>query len=468
MFITTRFSTVLRHSVRDTADAFEQLGWQTHVLIEPDDHHRVTDLAMATAIHTYDPDLVFTLNVLRTHLNGVVPDGLPLVCWVQDHLPKLTSPGVGGTVSRNEFVLTTVAPMYTDIWGYPKRQIIETPKLTRVPQRPASWTSDGPDFCYVSNASQDPARLADATVRAQRDPALRRLTHACVRRMLERYEQGGSLATLGDIGRLLDEQAAPLGIDLSNAAKRSTLVNHLMHPLNNALYRQQVLGWVVELAERAGLSFELYGNGWDKHPRLAPYARGYIGYGAELEDLTRRARINLQIIPSFCLHQRLLDGLVAGGFFLVRSHPSDTLMPQLAAFLTEHAPDDAETVARVRAALDTGRLADFDALMQRARCLSDLGVPINLVTWVRSAIRSGVLVPPAPALPDLDAVSFEDAAGLRRLVERFHGDDSVRADIAARQRAWVEQRLTYAQGMRRVVERMTALLQSNSEAAAAA
>ena len=42
-----------------------------------------------------------------------------------------------------------------------------------------------------------------------------------------------------------------------------------------------------------------------------------------LEDLTRRSRINLQIVPFITLHQRLLDGLVAGGFFLVRDNPAD-------------------------------------------------------------------------------------------------------------------------------------------------
>ena len=49
-------------------------------------------------------------------------------------------------------------------------------------------------------------------------------------------------------------------------------------------------------------------------------------YGPDLEALTRRSKILLQLEPYACYtHQRMLDALLAGGFTLVRSHPINTL-----------------------------------------------------------------------------------------------------------------------------------------------
>ena len=54
------------------------------------------------------------------------------------------------------------------------------------------------------------------------------------------------------------------------------LVGMLTHPLNDALYRQQGLTWAAEAAREQGLHLGLYGNGWEKHPTLAEYARGPV------------------------------------------------------------------------------------------------------------------------------------------------------------------------------------------------
>ena len=45
LLITTRFSTVLQYSTRDTAVGFQQAGWETRILIEPTPYHRVLNFA---------------------------------------------------------------------------------------------------------------------------------------------------------------------------------------------------------------------------------------------------------------------------------------------------------------------------------------------------------------------------------------------------------------------------------------
>ncbi|MEL7089619.1 MAG: hypothetical protein AAGL98_14455, partial [Planctomycetota bacterium] len=307
----------------------------------------------------------------------------------------------------------------------------------------------------VSNASQTRDALLEPFARHA-------LMTLCARAIVAEYDAGRSLPTLWHIGRIVDRLAAEHGLEIS-PDERALAINQLVHPLNNALYRQQALRWVAKIADDKKLRFSIYGHGWDQHPDFARFARGPVAYGPDLEKLTRQSKINLQIVPSFCLHQRLLDGLVAGGFFLVRAHPSDTLMPRLLRQLDDASPDLAaalENAGDDRPALE--------ALMREAQCMTDLGMPIDLVAWLRACQRAELMNTSGVALPGLDRVAFDHEAGLRERIETYLDDDFARADLAEAQRLSVEQRLSYTAGLRRVLARIGRLLAEEQRADPAA
>ncbi|MEM6855803.1 MAG: hypothetical protein AAF593_15450, partial [Planctomycetota bacterium] len=444
LLLTSRFTSVLKYSTADCEQAFARLGWRTRTLIEPSDIHRITQSSIRHALATFKPDLIFTIDQLRSHMKTVIPDRLPFVCWVQDQLSRFTNPEAGASIGPRDFVLSMVGPMYTTQWGYPARQIVEMPKLTRPPVRPEKWVSDGDDLVYVSSASQQPRALVEAMA----NPFLK----ACGEAMIEHYAAGGALPAMGDVGRVVDRLARERG-ETFGPADRALAVNALYHPLNNALYRQQALGWAAVAADDLGLSFSLYGPGWDQHPDFARLARGPVAYGPELEALTRKSKINLQIVPSFCLHQRLLDGLVAGGFFLVRQHPSDTLMPRLLQLIDP----EAQNVTDALEAAGDGR-GELEALFQQAEGLADLGMPIDLVQHIRGCQRAELMNTTGQALPKLDEVSFHDAVSLRKHLETYSEYAALRRRVAAEQRESVEQRLSYTAGLRRTLARIGRLL----------
>ena len=459
LMVTTRFSTVLQHVAGDTAEAFEQHGWETQTLIEPALHHRMCPAAARQALMQFKPDLIFQIDHLRSEWNETFPPALPFVCWIQDHLPNLIKHEAGRSIGQRDFVLTSVPQMYAGQYAYPARQCIATVKLTRVPQRPAHWQSDGADLVYVSRASRPGSKIAEELVELyeQRSPA-RRLLEECCTRLIGMYERGESMSTPWEVGCFVDAVQVETGCHLTDAETRSRLILQLYHPLNDALYRQQALGWVKQAADELELSLEIYGDGWERHEQFAAHARGPVAYGADLEELTRRARINLQIIPSFCLHQRLLDGLVAGGFFLIRRHPSDTLLQELADFLHVRGAGDAESIEAARDLIDTADHDAFDALLDRCRCLSELGQPIDIVQWVQCCCQAGAIVPGREVLPNLDDVSFDDAAGVRQCIEQFTNGHEQRAAIAEAQRRSIEDRLSYTAGIARVLRRIASLI----------
>ncbi len=458
LLLTTRFSTVLQYSTRDAADGFRQLGWDARVLIEPANHHALLPGFIRRALAEFKPDVVFQLDHLRHEHGKMFPANLPFVCWVQDHLANLTDVKAGAAITLRDFVLGANNTMYRDRYGYPARQLVDMPKLTRVPVRPEAWTSGGEDLTYVSNASMTPEDCAASLLKQwPENSPVRLLMAEVMRRMGEIYSRGEILGGPYAVRQLMLAVAEEMKMELHPGPALDGAVSALFDRLNNVLFRQQALHWVADLADEMGLRLALYGGGWEKHPRFGKYARGTIQYGEELEQHTRETKINLQIVPSFCLHQRFLDGLVAGGFFLVREHPADRGMVDLCNFLAAEMPA-AETAQQIRATVGGEELVAFEEIMSRNSGLLDVGDPVELA---RGCMRSQVIAPPAKqAVPRLDEVSFSNRDELRRRLDRFLSNANLRAEIAQEQRQNVEQRLSYAAGIRRVVRRIRELLAS--------
>ncbi len=461
LLLTTRFSTVLQHSTRDLAAAFEQLGWTTRIPIEPSAYHRNSQRNLLRHVVDFQPDLVVQIDHLRHEHRGVFPPQLPFVCWIQDDLPNLTKRQAGAAIGPRDFVLTTTAAVYEHDYGYPARQCIYMPKATRLPDLDAIPTREAPDVVYVSNASATAGSLTDELVaECSSQPELARLVRACCDAIAACYARGQSLCTIGEVDGIVRGCAAELNLDLAGGSGPARLAMRLFASVNNALYRQQALQWAAAACDRLGLSLGLYGTGWDNHPTLARFARGPVQYGAELESLTRSAAINLQVVPYMFLHQRWLDGIAAGGFFLVRAHPMDTLAPEIADFIDEHFDESIETATQAEAALKGEAKERWRELIERRRRYDDhRGTdPVALYRAHRREGRDYIYESPA----DLDQVRFADGAQLDALLERFGRDEPARRAIAQRQRRYVEQHLTYSAGLSRVLRRIHELLQEEA------
>lgn len=461
LLLTTRFSTVLQHSTRDLGTAFEQAGWATRMPIEPSPHHAYLRRNILRHLDDFEPDLVVQIDHLRHEHDGLFPPQLPFVCWIQDDLPNLMKRDAGAAIGPRDFVLTTTAAVYEHDYGYPARQCIYMPKATRLPDLDAIPTRQADDVVYVSNASATAGTLADELVaECGSQPELARLVRACCEAIAACYARGQSLCTVGEVDAIVRGCAAEMALDLAGGAGPARLAMRLFASVNNALYRQQAMGWAAAACARLGLSLGLYGAGWENHPTLGPFARGPVQYGSDLQSLTRSAMINLQVVPYMFLHQRWLDGIAAGGFFLVRAHPMDTLAPKIAAFIEEHLDESIETASQAEAALRGEAQQQWRELLDRRRRYDDhRGTdPVALYRAHRREGRDYIYESPA----DLDQVRFADGGQLDAFLERFAGDESARRAIAQRQRRYVEQHLTYSAGLSRVLRRIHALLQEEA------
>lgn len=462
LVITSRLTTVLQYAARDVQAAFDQLGWETELLIEPSAHQQVTTHAIIDAIDRLRPDLIFKIDHLNYESNGLFPPQVPTVCWIQDHMPQLTCEKAGRSIDPREFALTFSGPMFIDRYQYPPEHVIDMPMMLARPQTlPATWTNDGDDLVYASNVSKPADRLARDVVEHVTD-AERPLAKELCDALLAIYERGENVPTHHELDRLAQRLMACSSQFACPPEVRHNLVQRVWTQLNIALYRQQALGWVVDAADDLGLSVALYGHGWEDNPRFARFARGFMEPGEGLAQLIRSAKVNLNLEPYPCFtHHRLLDGLMSGGFFLVREHPGNRLLPAISELLFESFDDSVQTAeqARAQAGTQAGKTSPsslrdtLDALLADAARLTYDGSG-DAVRQVRCWQRAGVLTRGQPAMAHLDEVSFADPEGLRTCLDRFIHDEPARRAITVAQRRGVEERLTFPVGMRRLVTQL--------------
>ncbi|MGH7214848.1 MAG: glycosyltransferase family protein [Tepidisphaeraceae bacterium] len=454
LLLTTKFSTVLQYSTRDSAEGLERAGWETRVLIERHNHERTTRVAMRKAIAEFKPDFVFQLDHLRHEHSDLFPANLPFACWIQDHLPNLMNGRAGASITPRDFVLTNCAYRYHAQYGYPLRQCVFLSKATRLPHAPASWKRDGHDLAFVSNCSRTPMEIAAQTVAGIPDKETAAVIGGACERMIGSYATGRTLESLDDLRHCIIDAERGLGLSLKSDDVRRKWCDVLWHPLNDTLYRQQALRWAITAAKKLNLRLALYGNGWAKNPEFAAFDRGYITYGQDLEELTRRTRVNLHIVPYGALHQRLLDGLAAGGFYLVRDHPRNRVPFELMDFVDRFAPA-AATSDEALSMVPDDRRDPMRRLLAEYHKINEL---CDAVSQLRDLRKDGFLL----QLPCLDDVCFSDAATFEARL-RWALEHLDRADaVAAEQRAFVERHLTYAANMRRVTYEIGRLIRSEA------
>ena len=323
--ITSRFTTVLQYSNRDTMAALEALGYDTHTVLEREDHHALSPITVCHRLLDVDPDVFFIIDHLH-YEHPHVPANLPFLTWVQDPLPNLLTRKAGESIGPTDFVFGYYRNRCIEEFGYPADRFYSqiVPVSTRV-------FYDGPvtgpdrkrfacDLMYAGNLQHTPASYHDYLCE-ENDPALHPLLK------LIHQEATGLLKSGGHVHQTT---AKPLVRPLVDRLGMKLSEDDLEHLATSALFRTFDLGyrlesieWAAQWALKTGRTFKLYGKGWEDHPALAQFAQGPVEHGEPLRRAYRCARLSLQAIPSGYMHQRTFEAVGSGSLVLVRYSPND-------------------------------------------------------------------------------------------------------------------------------------------------
>jgi Glycosyl transferases group 1 len=466
--ITSRFTTFLQYSMRDWLAAFERLGHQTRLMIEQHDHEVYNSLSTAIECADFKPDLVVIIDHYRAELGGI-PDQVPLVMWVQDALPNIYRRQAATAQGPLDYAMGFNKLDLVHEYGYPANRfmsaVIGCDEVRFAPRAlsPSESAEFACDVSFVSHASTPAEVLLQADIDRAGSREAERLLRDVYEQLRGVYQQGGFVTQPIQVRRMIDRALMQTKTSIAED-QMPRLVDLFSHRINNAMFRHQSLNWLAEM----GVDLRLYGRGWEKHPSLSRFARGNADNKSQLPLIYQASRISLHVSPHGAVHQRLMEGLSCGGFFLVRHCPGDLLERSYQKLWNW-------CVSR-RIMSDTQLKSCSEPLVTRAiaHCAQILqhdpfGMNHPLIEELRASAQAGYIRSAGTIFgEDYDAIGYDSADELREKVTRFLTDEDERNRIAQSMRAVAIARFSYTATTRRLLDFMAEDLASRDRQRAAA
>jgi hypothetical protein len=450
--ITSIHTTFLQYSMRDWLAAFDRLGHTTHLLIESDRAQLSNNLNVAKTCADFRPDLVVVIDHFRAELN-CIPQQIPFMMWVQDALPNMFCGAAGAAQGDMDFAMGFARLRMIHEFGYPAERYMPTvvgcDEMRFAPAQISQWKR--PEFAcdvsFVSHASMSAAEILSAEIRRLNSPDASRLLSAIYEKLRAIYDAGEMISEPPTIRGMIDRSLTEtrLSVEPTEIPK---LMEFFGQRINNALFRHQSLQWVAD----AGVNLHLYGRGWESHPTLRRFARGVAANNEQLCSIYQTSKISLQISPHGAVHQRMMEGLACGGFFMIRRCPGDLMEREFQKLWnwcqSNEIMDDAEM--RLHATPEIAASISTVAQSLQYDPFQDI---CPFIDTLRSSEESGYIRAAGTVWgEDYDAVSYGSAAELASKVAHFLSNDSDRARIAASMRQVVLDRFTYTATSRRLMK----------------
>jgi len=463
--ITSRFTTFLQYSMRDWLASFRRLGHQTRLLIEGNDHEFCNPHAIARVCAEFLPDLVVIIDHYRREFGGI-PEQIPMAMWAQDFMPNIYCPEGGAAQGPRDYVVGFPYEKMRLVheMGYPASRYL-TATIGVDPKRFTPRSADDPqlaryacDVCFVNHASVPAEQIVKEQIDRNGTPEAKLLLGTIFERLRAVYDAGGTLVAPPAIRRIIDQ-----GFIDTRMQPTPALIQELMRlfymRVNNALFRHQSLRWLVDL----GIDLRLYGRGWENHLTFKRFARGVADHQGELSLIYQASRINLQLSPLGSLHQRVMEGLASGGFFLLRRGDGDIAgrhyariwdFCQCAGIATDEQlrtctdPDLQDTLRKVVDIHQCDPFAERYAFMQLLKTMQDCDYLCSAGSvWGK----------------DYDETSFNSRSELEAKVKYFLGSPSERQRLTQSMLQPVLERFTYE----KTSSRLLALIAADQAGAAA-
>ncbi len=440
--ITSRYTTFLQYSMRDWLAAFERLGHRTKLAIEDADHQVPNNLARCRVISDFKPDLILPIDHYRQEI-GSIPDCIPTVMWIQDNLANIFSPKAGEAQGPRDFCVGFGKLQLTQRHGYPRQRFlpanigVNTQRFSSTDLSADEIRQFGCDVSYVSHASVP----ADVLLKLQTDklgsPQGARLFNDMYDRLIAHYETGGPALDEPILKQMLNESLGATHCKIDEPT-RTQILTVFGQSINNAIFRHQALRWISDL----GVDLRLYGTGWEKHPQLSRHARGIANNQTQLRAIYQASKINLQITASGAVHQRLLDGLAAGGFFLIRYSVGDAIGRPYQQLWDWCQQNDVTSEADFRAKAD----AQAHHILQTVSQILGYdigGTDIKIFDILQMHADNEFMTCADSIWPEYDDISFSTREQLQTHLTTYLGNDEARRKVAESMRRRVIEKASY-------------------------
>lgn len=470
---TCRYSTFVKHSSADAAAALEEAGCEVRVLVEPDETCHLNGLAYLRPIARWQPDLVLLINYTRATLRGmfgpIIPLQLPFVCWIQDAMPHLFRDGAGAQHGKFDFIIGHQHKELFERFGYARERtmacsvVASERKFHPRPVESSLRRRHECEMAYVSrHAETVEAMHARLCREAGHDAALVRVLEHLYPRVRAIGENPLAHFAHSAFDEITSEALLATRYPGPQPDPRlvTLIAKQYCGPIAERAVRHQSLHWAADIAEKNGWRLNLYGHGWESHPRFARFAKGELDHGEQLRASYQWAATHLHATVHFLMHQRVVECVLSGGFPMIRLN-SDEVSTLFwagvgALFARGAQADFADPLSGINAftVSDHAELCRVVGLRQRLGLPAESAVPYTAKQRERFAKRGAVAKPEEQAiwlLADSAESFFSTPADLESNVRQAIERPELRRGIAQFAAARIRPRLTYAALVREVI-----------------
>ncbi|MBU4263813.1 MAG: glycosyltransferase [Proteobacteria bacterium] len=338
LFLSTRFSTYIQHSIRDLAWGFEKIGCATVILKE--NHWEGVDLRqdyIQNTIASFLPDMVFTIDHLRYEFDFYVQEALPFVSWIQDPLPRQFDNNQP-PLRKNDFVFAYAPGMKAMLQQ--KSRVMEHHPIRVLPVTanpdvffPIEHCSKKYDVTYISHLVSPESTLFPV-LNGWLPPGISSKT-----------EQSFLIRLVNVLDELTWNEVKELTVDISITWN---LVDRICREFSlecsqalrdfidwrNPLKKSAEFMWHVLTLMKLkpvkflldhGVSLALFGNNWEKYYDFEKVAKGPVVNGSSLNRVMNESKITLSFNPSVTYHMRAPETIAAACFMISGRVKEDTI-----------------------------------------------------------------------------------------------------------------------------------------------
>lgn len=345
MAYTSRYSSYLQYATRDLLCGFENIGCETSYLIEEDNTRiEMNPYSIAYEIHRFSPDIIFTLDHLRSCQGNVVPEQIPFVAWIQDILPNVFKNNPNRGLHERDFVFSFSRKWITNgefnVPSFEGKNIHFLPLgINCAVYHTIANLKKGIDVLFVSHVYKQ-----NLTIQHIKNPSDVFEPLANERILLENGTL--SLDQLIDVYKKISNTISQLDYldicELLHNEDRCTnlftplLLQHGISPAPDIVStlcsrESRFMMEVINLAKAIPLSYlianninlQVYGSHWEQFDALRPVSMGSASNGVFLNELMNRSRICISNSGGTSLHMRAIEILASGSFLLVRRLPNE-------------------------------------------------------------------------------------------------------------------------------------------------
>lgn len=437
----SRFQPESRELCEQIRRTLTQDGWKVSSLMEQEAHQRLTADVIRDRVSGVDPTVVVSVCNPLVEGRDVVSPHTPTILWGE-------VPAAAAAYDRCVRITSLEPLSHAHVVLGDRALVVPLPFPEPLGPSPLSTPTGTPHLAIFADAPVPPAQILKDSIQAcHPGTVLSELVETIGTALMERYDKGSSLSSPGQMDALLDKQAG----ETSTGARQEA--GDRLWTLNKALYLLHTINWAAKAAKQAGGELRVYGAGWETFPQVAPSAKPAPSSRESRSRAMQTATACIHATPGFCLTSGLMQGIADGGFHLLRDHPLNDALPDLAAALVKLAPN-ARSEREALATMAPEQRENFKRLCDRLLKFIPQVIGADPVALVRSCARSGILDAKMQPLPHLPETRFGDAEELAAKLTHFHDNRAERLTFVREQQAALQERL----GMQAILRRASTLL----------